>query len=199
MKRLLPISVISMSLTASRCDLLPKPPPPQPRDQLDTYASLLTHHVRACATKALVHNEIHDLSTHLARTYEELHLLYRISSGMSVGQTPTRHFETLCKELLRATPVAGFAVILEQPAHVSGGHALVRTGTLPASPEDLIRLYDVFAKEVTHTHEATVINDAGQHPSLAWAGSWLTQCAFFSSGQAGSHLWRPFGYQSHGQ
>jgi len=148
-------------------------------EQLQAYANILAHHFHAFNEQGFAQREIHDLSTHLARTYEELHLLYRVSAGMSVYKNPSSHFEQLCEELLDATVIKGFTVVLESPQYVLTEPVIIRAGDIDASSDDLVRLYQQVRHQSPNAGDALVVNDAGNQPEFAWASGWLEQFVFY--------------------
>jgi len=157
-------------------------------EQLEAYAGILAHQVNAFNEAALARREIHDLSTHLARTYEELHLLYQVSAGMSAYRNPVSHFEQLCEELLSATVIKGFAVVLEMPRHVSTQPTVIRAGEIEASSEDLVRLYQQVRDHSPNAGDALVVNGVRSKPEFAWAESWLEQFVFYRLTKRDSHF-----------
>ena len=79
--------------------------------------------------------ELATLSSNLSSTYEELSLVYRISSSMKVTQTPSRFFETLCRELLEVMQLETAAVLLEGRPELGIARQSITAGTL-LEPED---------------------------------------------------------------
>ncbi len=147
--------------------------------QLRAYPSILVHHVNAFNTATLAQCEIRDLSSHLARTYEELNLLYRVSAELSVSKKPAAHFEELCEELLQTTVVHALAVVLEPPRYLAGQPTVVRAGDIQASTEELVRLYQQVRDREPNAGSALIIDHVDADPALAWASTWLRQLAFY--------------------
>jgi len=154
----------------------------QPRHQighLQAYASILAHHVNASSTANAAQRDICDMSSHLDRTYEELHLLYRVSTGLSVSRKPIHHFRELCQELLHTTVVRSFAVILESPKDSTVPPGVVQIGPLEADTDDLLRLYHLVRERTPNVGEALVVDQAAADPTLSWASPWLKQFVFY--------------------
>lgn len=57
-------------------------------------------------------NEIATLSSNLANTYEELSLVYRISSAMKVTQQPREFLQEVCREIAEVMNISGVAAVL---------------------------------------------------------------------------------------
>ena len=147
--------------------------------QLEAYASIMVHHAGAFNAAELAQGEINDLSSQLARSYEELNLLYRVSAGMSVYKKPAYHLEQLCEELLTITAVKGFAVVLEPPRYLATKPSVVRVGSVDATPEDIVRLYQQVRDRTPNAGQAVVVDRTHGDPAFAWAASWLKQFAFY--------------------
>ncbi len=154
----------------------------QPRHQLEhlqAYASILAHHVDACSTASAARRDICDMSSHLDRTYEELHLLYQVSTGLSVSKKPVHHFRELCEELLHTTVVRSFAVILEPAKGTTESPTIVQVGPLEADTGDLLRCYQLIRERRPNAGEALVVDQTSADPELSWASTWLQQFVFY--------------------
>ena len=147
--------------------------------QLQAYAAIMVHHVGTFNTATLAQHEIHDLSAQLARTYEELNLLYRVSAGLSVNKRPADHFGELCEDLLHTTVVKGFAVVLEPPRYLSDRPTVVRTGVVEMSTEEILRLYQELRERRPNAGAAVVVDHVEDDPAFAWAAPWLRQFTFY--------------------
>jgi len=162
--------------------------PRHDRSQLDAYASVLTHHLEAFNVATLSRREINDLSCQLARTYEELNLLYRVGASMSFSKKPVRYCQELCEELLKTTVVAGFAVVVEPPRYLSTKPTVVRAGHLEATSEDLLRLYRRMCDRRPNAGQAIVVEDVSGDATLAWAADWLKRFVFYPLVRNKQHL-----------
>lgn len=156
--------------------------------QLRSYAAILIHHVGTFNTAALAQREIRDLSGQLARTYEELNLLYRVSAGMSVSRPPSAHFEELCEDLLHTTVVKGLAVVLEPPRYLADKPTVIRKGIIEASTDEIVRLYQQIRDYRPNAGPAVVVDHVENDPPLAWASPWLRQLAFYPLARKDQHF-----------
>lgn len=149
------------------------------QDQLEAIGRILSHQMQALHGQALDHSEIGELTEHLAQTYEELNLIYRISAGMNALAGPVSHLEQVCREVVGATLVESVVAILK-PRGGSGEHpVVVRSGPLTASDQDLIRLCQLVRGMGCPDGPARVFNHVRQNPEFAWASEWLRQLAFY--------------------
>jgi HD-GYP domain-containing protein (c-di-GMP phosphodiesterase class II) len=148
-------------------------------DQLESLGRILSQQMRSLHEKSLTHSEITDLTAHLAQSYEELNLIYRVSSGMYAQVGPANHLEQICRELAAGTDFESVAAILE-PGHEQGDRPKVlRSGPLAATDDELLRLYHQVREQVDAPGPAWVFNNVGSNTEFAWAGSWLRQFAFY--------------------
>jgi hypothetical protein len=148
-------------------------------EQLAAYAGLLEQQVGLLGTSTVYYGEIQDLSSHLAQAYEELNLIYRISTSMTVSKQPAFHFSEACRRLLMATAVEGFATILEPP-EMPVEPSIVMEGTLRAAREDIRRLYCQVRDHKERTAGMFVVSDARSDPAFAWATPWLDRFVCFT-------------------
>lgn len=145
---------------------------------LRLYAQILGEQIEALAESTLARRDINDLSSQLAQSYEELNLIYRVSSGLSVARHPAEHLEDMCRDLIGATVVESFVAVLE-PDPQLGEPIQVRVGELHASREDVLRLYRQ-ARDAPDAHAGPLIVNKGcTDPAYAWASSWLQRFVFF--------------------
>lgn len=153
--------------------------PIQNRDQLEAYAGILAHHASGSMDAALTRREIHDLSTHLAHTYEELNLLYRFSSGLSVARNPVTHFEELAEELLSSTAIQALTVVLEPSSWADHEPMLVQAGSPPLSAKELVQVYQTVRERRPNAGRALAIGDVAADPDLAWTTPRVSRLAFY--------------------
>ena len=153
--------------------------PVQNRDQLEVYAGILAHHGRGSMGASITQQEIQDLSTHLAHTYEELNLLYRFSSGLSVARNPTTHFEELAEELLSSTAIQALTVVLEPPTWTDHEPILIQAGSPPISAKELIQIYEVVRERSPNAGRALAIGAVASDPELGWVAPRVSQLAFY--------------------
>lgn len=80
--------------------------------QAETMSSILEWIIQSEQANEVAREELATLSANLANTYEELSLLYSISSSMKVTHGTTGFFEKLCDEILEVMHVQSAAVVL---------------------------------------------------------------------------------------
>ncbi len=105
--------------------------------------------------------ELHTMSQQLAESYEELSLLYKLSSNMTVNQPPDQFLTDACRELREVTGLTWMALLLvddEPRLNELAGHVFV------AAPPvmDLQRMRDVGSRLMllgNSEHKPTVIED----------------------------------------
>jgi len=153
--------------------------PVQNRDQLEVYAGIIAHHGCGSMGASLTQREIHDLSTHLAHTYEELNLLYRFSSGLSVARNPITHFEELAEELLSSTAIQALIVLLEPSPYAASEPVVVQAGSPPVSAKELVRIYQTVRERSPNAGRALAVSDVAGDPDLSWAAPQVNRLAFY--------------------
>ena len=79
-------------------------------------------------------NEIATLTANLARTYEELSLVYRISGSMQVTQQPDTFLENICNELVDVMEVESTAAVIHPHATTMTEDLIVVSGKLDLDP-----------------------------------------------------------------
>ena len=149
-------------------------------DQLEALGRILIHQMQSLHEQSLTHTEITDLTTHLAQSYEELNLIYRVSSCMNAQVGPVNHLEQICHELAAATDIESVAAILEPSHDQDGQPRVLRSGPLAASDEELLRLYQQVRGNAETPNSPRVFNHVRGNAEFAWAESWLHQFAFYS-------------------
>ncbi len=108
--------------------------------QAENMCSILEWIVQCEQAKKVDGEELATLSSNLANTYEELSLLYSISSSMKVTRRTTEFFENLCNELLEVMHVQSAAVVLHSRENSDSDDHVVAAGELPLTAEQLIGL-----------------------------------------------------------
>ncbi len=94
--------------------------------------------------KEVAAGELTKLSTSLSETYEELSLLYRISSSMKLTEGTTAFLTNLCREILVVMELDGAAAVLWAREPGSGAsEQVVSAGELPVSQEQLLHIVNL--------------------------------------------------------
>ncbi len=108
--------------------------------QAENMCSILEWIVQCEQAKKVGSEELATLSVNLANTYEELSLLYSISSSMKVTHRTTEFFENLCNELLEVMRIQSAAVVLHPRENSNSDDQVIAAGKLPLTAEQLIGL-----------------------------------------------------------
>src|SRR5205085_8753844 len=106
--------------------------------------------------------EMESLSEHLANTYEELSLIYQISSGMKINRRPADFFQQTCLELLNVLSLQGTGVALAHDN--SSGLEPTLYGALAIPKVDLRRLADELCEMLIERKSSLLINDLTVDP-----------------------------------
>lgn len=83
------------------------------RDALHRQADILISMLRDQLRLASMEQELNSLSEQLANTYEELSLIYQISSGMRVNRRASDFFRQTCQDVLEVMNVRAMGVVLQ--------------------------------------------------------------------------------------
>lgn len=146
--------------------------------QRQAHIDLLDQQVQSLSTAALTTRDVHDLSTHLARVYEELHLIYRVGMEMTVFKPSETHFAELCEELTAGTVVRNVAVVLEPPPGAGTQPTVICSGPLTATSSDLAKLYQQVRDLPRNADPAFVLNAPQADEAFNWTSGWLEQLIF---------------------
>jgi HD-GYP domain-containing protein (c-di-GMP phosphodiesterase class II) len=82
---------------------------------LDIQAKLLAASLMDQARIGGLERELDSLSQHLSDTYEELGLIYQLSSGMKVNRRTDDFFKQACLDVMQVMDVRGMGVVLDLP------------------------------------------------------------------------------------
>jgi len=116
--------------TASQCDHVSQ--------EADNLLKVLTWLIESNQAIDTADGEIGALTANLARTYEELSLVYRISGAMQLTQKPGDFLEGICRELLGVMGVdAAAAIVHPHPSSLGEEDLVVLCGEAPISKEQL--------------------------------------------------------------
>ncbi|MEM1109407.1 MAG: HD domain-containing phosphohydrolase [Planctomycetota bacterium] len=112
--------------------------------------------------------ELHQLSDELATNYEELSLLYKLSSGMSLDQPPSAFFENACQELQE---VCGLGWVSLQITENQPRLNQLRGAAYTAGQIDLRKPLRQLGRELIEQHAGrqgfTIIDDTSKLPGVA--------------------------------
>ncbi len=146
----------------------------QQADELPSYseeaitrqARLLLTMVRDQVRLASMEGELENLSGQLADTYEELSLIYRVSSGMRVNRRAGDFFKQACLDVLDVMNVRGMGVTLRGAESIQ--HDPVIYGQVALPPGRTLRLSDDLMHILSERKSPLLINDLSKDRQLGW-------------------------------
>ncbi len=138
-------------------------------------------------------DEIAVLTGNLEGTYEELSLVYEISSRLRLEHPPNVVLEDVAREVLEVSRASAIGFVLNDSGENRGGVSLTGGGIGsaitappgsagsriiqigPGAPDNthLARLASCLALHPDQPVSQLVINSVAERPELRWAGSWL--------------------------
>jgi HD-GYP domain-containing protein (c-di-GMP phosphodiesterase class II) len=155
---------------------------PLPRysvENLHAYSDILGGHTESLINSTLVHNDVLDMSGHLARVYEELSLIFRIGTDIVVSEGPTAYFEKLGEELLEATVFENIAIVLDSPVELFSRPMTFKAGPLEVDDEQLTTFYHQVRHQTRNFGKALVVNHIDSDSDLKWSSNWIKRFIFY--------------------
>jgi HD-GYP domain-containing protein (c-di-GMP phosphodiesterase class II) len=138
-------------------------------EAIESQASLLQGMASDHSRLAGLESELTSLSTQLSNTYEELSLIYQLSSGMRVNRTPREFIERACREVIDVIHVRGMGVAVELDNSPLDQSSLYGTLSLP---ESLVRRLGTQIIGVLRLRQAPLlINDLSHDPLFNWVAA----------------------------
>lgn len=136
------------------------------RETLARQAALLSAMLHDQLKLSGMEQELNSLSEQLANTYEELSLIYQISSGMRVNRHAADFFRQACQDVLDVMNVAAMGVAL----HPDSGTRLdpVLYGSIKLPDLTLRRLADQLLPTMRHHKGQLLINDLKSDKNFGW-------------------------------
>src|SRR5579862_1440725 len=144
----------------------------QQADELPTHneeiaqrqARLLLNMMRDQVRLDGLQNELDSLSGQLANTYEELSLIYQISSGMRINRRANDFFKQACLDVLEVMGVQGMGVALDSDQEGTTGPVLYGPMSLP--PGTIHRLSNELIPILRERKAAFLVNDLAGDKNL---------------------------------
>jgi len=152
---------------AQQADLIPGHSPAS----LQRQAELLLAMVRDQFQLANLRGELNSLSNQLANTYEELSLIYQVSSGMRVNRRAGDFFKQACLELMEVMGVNGMGIVL--CGEHSARHAPVVYGRLTLPNGTIDRMAEELMPRVTERDTPLLINDLRKETGFNWLSPYV--------------------------
>src|SRR5688500_1264461 len=113
-------------------------------------------------------NELNSLSGQLANTYEELSLIYQVSSGMKINRRASDFFRQACLDVLEAMCVRGMGVALH--GDDARRQEPVLYGQMSLPPGQVHRLSDELLVQLCQRKSPILINDLSRDKTFHWLG-----------------------------
>src|SRR5438105_2763839 len=111
-------------------------------------------------------SEIDSLSSQLSSTYEELSLIYQISSGMKIDRRPSDFFSQTCLDLLEIMPWRAMGVALDRDHSAGQEPVIFGNVTLPTGKLD--RLSAELLDILKNRKSTLLINGIAADGTFAW-------------------------------
>lgn len=123
----------------------------------------------AAGRSSTVERQIEKLSAELAQSYEQIMLLYNLSTNMNLTQSSANYLQMACDQLTQLVPVEGIAIFLEK--RVDGMRRLVLTagsGLIAIDPmmADILQMH--LTTELLAGREALVDSDVYKPFKYEW-------------------------------
>jgi putative nucleotidyltransferase with HDIG domain len=118
-------------------------------------------------------NELNSLSGQLANTYEELSLIYQVSSGMKINRRASDFFKQACLDVLEVMNVRGMGVTLN--ADISNRPEPALYGPMNLDQADVARLAEELTAMLWELKGPLLINDLSADRTFHWLGSHARQ------------------------
>src|SRR4051812_3206800 len=153
----------------------------QQADELPSYADeaiqrqarLMLSMVRDQVRLAGMEKELDSLSGQLSNTYEELSLIYQLSSGMKVNRRPGDFFKQACLDVMEVMSVRGMGFALRGEQFQDYGPLLYGAFSLP--PGEVQRLSDDLLVALDERKSAILIHHLEKDKRFAWLGQYAQQ------------------------
>lgn len=139
-------------------------------DTIQRQARLLLSMVRDQVRLASLEKELDSLSAQLSNTYEELSLIYHVSSGMRVNRSATDFFKQACLEVMELMGVRGMGVALRMDSS-NGAPQPVLYGSLSLPPGQVHRLADELMGVLRQRKAPLLINHLDKDRTFQWLGA----------------------------
>src|SRR5688500_7272737 len=115
--------------------------------------------------------ELDSLSCQLANTYEELSLIYQLSSGMRINRRSQEFFKQACLDVMEVMGVRGMGVALRQ----SEKQEPVLYGAMSLPPGSTHRLCDELMTVLSGRKSPLLVNDLAHDKTFAWMADYAKQ------------------------
>ena len=141
-------------------------------EAIQRQSRLLLGMIRDQVRLAGLEQELDSLSGQLANTYEELSLIYQLSSGMKINRRAGDFFKQACLDVMEVMGVRGMGVVL-RTSHDHQDPVLF--GSLSLPPGKVHRLTDELLKVLNGRKSPLLVNNLPGDKTLAWLGEYAKQ------------------------
>ncbi len=141
-------------------------------ESIQRSARLLLGMIRDQVRLAGLEQELDSLSGQLANTYEELSLIYQVSSGMRVNRRAGDFFKQACLDVLEVMGVRGMGVALKENSHQQEP---VLYGSLSLPPGKVHRLAEELMNVMNGRKSALLVNDLHSDKTFSWLADYARQ------------------------
>jgi HD-GYP domain-containing protein (c-di-GMP phosphodiesterase class II) len=142
-------------------------------EQITRQARLVLSMVRDQVRLAAMEEEIDSLSGQLANTYEELSLIYQLSSGMKINRKANEFFKQACCDVMEVMTMKGIGVALR--ADSFNGQEPVLYGALSLPPGKVHRLAEELMVILGQRKSPLLVNHLARDKTLHWLAEYATQ------------------------
>jgi putative nucleotidyltransferase with HDIG domain len=140
--------------------------PTYSEDSIGRHGRLLQSMVRDQIRLAGLEQELDSLSGQLATTYEELSLIYQLSSGMKVNRSAGDFFKQACLDVMEVMGVRGMGFALR--ADVGSALEPVLYGALSLPPGKVHRLAEQLLVALRERKSVMLINHLAKDKTFGW-------------------------------
>jgi HD-GYP domain-containing protein (c-di-GMP phosphodiesterase class II) len=151
----------------------------QQAEELPTYGEeaiqrqsrLLLGMIRDQVRLAGLEQELDSLSGQLANTYEELSLIYQLSSGMRINRRSQDFFKQACLDVMEVMGVRGMGVALRGAEN----HDPVLYGAMSLPPGKIHRLCEELTSVLCGRKSPLLVNNLAADKTFAWLADYAKQ------------------------
>ena len=141
-------------------------------EAIQRQSRLLLGMIRDQVRLAGLEGELDSLSGQLANTYEELSLIYQLSSGMKINRRAGDFFKQACLDVMEVMGVRGMGVVL-RTSHDQQDPVLF--GSLSLPPGKVHRLTDELLKVLNGRKSPLLVNNLHADKTFAWLAEYAKQ------------------------
>jgi putative nucleotidyltransferase with HDIG domain len=141
-------------------------------EAIQRQARLLLGMIRDQVRLAGLEQELDSLSGQLANTYEELSLIYQLSSGMKINRRAGDFFKQACLDVMEVMGVRGMGIAMTGTQEQS---APVLYGSMSLPPGKVHRLSEELLTVVSGRKSPLLVNDLAHDKTFNWMADYARQ------------------------